>query len=145
MDCSKSYEFVAQNEEETERIGEVFAARLNSGDIIAMYGGMGMGKTAFTRGVARGLGVDDRVTSPTYAIVNEYYGNIPLFHFDLFRLSGADELYDIGFDDYVARDGVCVIEWFENAENACMPNYEVHITPVENDMLARKILIKKVD
>ena len=139
-----SNEFLAHNEVETEKISEQFAESLKAGDIVAMYGGMGMGKTAFTRGLARGLGIDDRVTSPTYAIVNEYYGKLSLFHFDLFRLTGADELFDIGFDDYLARDGVCVIEWFENAEEAYAPNYEVHISAVEDDEFARKILIKKV-
>ena len=120
MDFSR--EILAGSEEETEKIGEQFAANLKAGDIVAMYGGMGMGKTAFTRGVAIGLGIADRVTSPTYAVVNEYYGKLSLFHFDLFRLSGADELFDIGFDDYLSRDGVCIIEWFENAEDAYQPN-----------------------
>lgn len=142
MDFSK--EIIVCSENETEKIGEQFAKELKAGDIVAMYGGMGMGKTAFTRGVARGLGIDARVTSPTYAIVNEYYGELSLFHFDLFRLGGPDELFDIGFDDYLARNGVCIIEWFENAEDAYQPNYEVHISEVEDDAQARKILFKKV-
>ena len=142
MDFSR--EILAGSEEETEKIGEQFAANLKAGDIVAMYGGMGMGKTAFTRGVAIGLGIADRVTSPTYAVVNEYYGKLSLFHFDLFRLSGADELFDIGFDDYLSRDGVCIIEWFENAEDAYQANYEVHISAVDDDESARKILFKKV-
>ncbi|MBR5478866.1 MAG: tRNA (adenosine(37)-N6)-threonylcarbamoyltransferase complex ATPase subunit type 1 TsaE [Clostridia bacterium] len=143
MDFSKITELTAQNECETEKIGEDFAKSLKAGDIVAMYGGMGMGKTAFTRGIARGLGISDRVTSPTYAIVNEYYGNLSLFHFDLFRLSGADELFDIGFDDYLTRGGTCVIEWFENAEGAYSPDYEVHISQ-GIDESERKIIIKKV-
>lgn len=142
MDFSK--EIIVHCENETEKIGEQFAEYLKAGDIVAMFGGMGMGKTAFTRGVAKGLGIDARVTSPTYAIVNEYYGELSLFHFDLFRLGGADELFDIGFDDYLTRDGVCVIEWFENAEDAYQPNYEVYISTFEDDAQARKILIKKV-
>lgn len=144
MDFSKVIELHAKDERETERIGEEFAKTLKAADIVAMYGGMGMGKTAFTRGVARGLGINDRVTSPTYAIVNEYYGGLSLFHFDLFRLSGADELFDIGFDDYLTRNGVCVIEWFENAEGAYSPTYEVHISLGDNES-ERKILIKKVE
>ena len=144
MDFSKVIELCAKNECETEKIGEEFAKTLKPADIVAMYGGMGMGKTAFTRGVARGLGIDDRVTSPTYAIVNEYYGDLSLFHFDLFRISGSDELFDIGFDDYLTRNGVCVIEWFENAEGAYSPAYEVHISSGENES-ERKILIKKVE
>ena len=110
-----------------------------------MYGGMGMGKTAMTRGIARGLGFSGRVTSPTYAIVNEYSGDIPLFHFDLFRLSCADELFDIGFEEYLARGGVSVIEWFENAEDACDADFEVHISPIDDDLDARQIQIKRLN
>ncbi len=145
MDFSKEFVTVVSNEAKTERIGEEFAKCLKAGEIVAMYGGMGMGKTAFTRGVARGLGINARVTSPTYAIVNEYSADLSLFHFDLFRLSGADELFDIGFDEYLTRDGVCVIEWFENTEGAYKPNYEVHIAPIDDDLNARKILIKRVE
>lgn len=145
MDFSKDITLFAESELDTEKLGEDFAKHLNAGEIVAMYGGMGMGKTAFTRGIARGLGIDARVTSPTYAIVNEYLADLSLFHFDLFRLSGADELFDIGFEDYLTRDGVCVIEWFENTEGEYTPDYEVHISSVEDDFNARKILIKKVE
>ena len=102
----------------TEALGELVAARLRPGDVIACYGGLGMGKTAFTRGLARGLGVTEPVTSPTYTIVNEYEGDIPLFHFDLYRLGSSDELFDIGWEDYLARSGVCAVEWSERAEDA---------------------------
>ena len=145
MDFSKDIEILAKNEAETESIGEAFAKTLSAGDLVAMLGGMGMGKTAFTRGLARGLGINARVTSPTYAIVNEYLNeNLSLFHFDLFRLSGADEFFDIGFEEYLSRNGVCVVEWFENAEDAYTPNFTVEISPVEDDFSARKILIKRV-
>lgn len=143
MDFSKTQTFVAQNEAETEKIGAEFAKTLKAGDMVAMYGGMGMGKTAFTRGVARGLGINARVTSPTYAIVNEYFGDISLFHFDLFRLSGADELFDIGFEDYLTRGGVCVIEWFENAEGEYTPDYEVTISAADSES-TREICIKRL-
>ncbi len=99
---------------ETEAVGEQLAATLVSGDVIAFRGGLGMGKTAFTRGLARGLGIDDVVTSPTYTIVNEYEGRLPLFHFDLYRLGSFEELEDIGWEDYLARGGVCCLEWSEN-------------------------------
>lgn len=109
-------EYYTKNELETERVGEEFAKLLRAGDVVAMRGGMGAGKTAFVRGLARGMGETDRVTSPTYTIVNEYETTPPLFHFDLYRLGSADELYEIGFDDYLTRGGVCVIEWSENAD-----------------------------
>ena len=104
--------------EQTELLGKKLAARLNPGDVIAYYGDLGAGKTAFTRGLARGLGCRGRVTSPTFTIVNEYEGDIPLFHFDLYRLGSSDELFDIGWDDYLARGGVCAVEWSENVEDA---------------------------
>ena len=103
----------------TEALGELVAARLRSGDVIACYGGLGMGKTAFTRGLARGLGVTEPVTSPTYTIVNEYLsGSMPLFHFDMYRLGSSDELFDIGWEDYLSRGGVCCVEWSENVDDA---------------------------
>ncbi len=96
--------------------GEKLARSLRPGDVIAMYGDLGAGKTAFVRGVARGLGLDARVSSPTFTIVNEYLGKVPLFHFDMYRLSGADELFEIGWEDYLERGGVCAVEWSENVE-----------------------------
>ena len=87
--------------------------------MIAYYGDLGAGKTAFTRGLAAGLGVTECVTSPTYTIVNEYLsGRMPLFHFDMYRLSSSEELFDIGWEDYLARGGVCAVEWSENVEDA---------------------------
>ena len=103
----------------TEALGELVAARLRPGDVVACYGGLGMGKTAFTRGLARGLGVTEPVTSPTYTIVNEYLsGSMPLFHFDMYRLGSSDELFDIGWEDYLSRGGVCCVEWSENVDDA---------------------------
>ena len=105
--------------EETEAVGRKIAAKLLPGDIIAYYGDLGAGKTAFTRGLAAGLGVTEQVTSPTYTIVNEYLsGRLPLFHFDMYRLGSSDELFDIGWEDYLARGGVCAVEWSENVDDA---------------------------
>lgn len=105
--------------EETEAVGRKLAAQLRPGDVLAYYGDLGAGKTAFTRGLAAGLGVTEPVTSPTYTIVNEYLsGRLPLFHFDMYRLGSADELFDIGWEDYLARGGVCAVEWSENVEDA---------------------------
>ena len=112
-------EFLTSSPEQTEAVGEALAAHLHRGDVVAYYGGLGAGKTAFTRGLARGLGIQEPVTSPTYTIVNEYLsGSMPLFHFDMYRLSSSEELFDIGWEDYLARGGVCAVEWSENVEDA---------------------------
>ena len=106
-------EYLSHSTEETEALGAELARSLRPGDVIAYLGDLGAGKTAFTRGLARGLGCTGRVTSPTFTIVNEYEGPIPLFHFDMYRLGDADELFDIGWEDYLARGGVCAVEWSE--------------------------------
>ena len=105
--------------EETEALGEHLASVLKAGDVIAFYGDLGAGKTAFTRGLARGLGIQGPVVSPTYTIVNEdLSGKLPLFHFDMYRLETADDLFDIGWEDYLERGGICAVEWSENVEDA---------------------------
>ena len=115
-------EFRTCGEAETEALGARLAAVLTPGAVVAYRGGLGMGKTAFTRGLARGLGYKGRVTSPTFTIVNEYEGGrLPLFHFDMYRLEGADALFDIGWEDYLDRGGVCAVEWSELAEEALPP------------------------
>ena len=133
-------EFHSHNEAETEAIGARLAAVLNPGAVVAYLGDLGMGKTAFTRGLAAGLGYKGRVTSPTFTIVNEYPGPIPLFHFDLYRLSGPEELWDIGWDDYLARGGVCAVEWSERAADALPPDtLWVTISRLEEDENGRVI------
>lgn len=107
-------EYLSHSVEETETIAEELGRRLAGGSVVAYRGGLGMGKTAFTRGLARGLGCRGRVTSPTFTIVNEYDGPTPLFHFDVYRLEDAEALFDIGWDDYLDRGGVCAVEWSEN-------------------------------
>ena len=111
-------EYLSHSPEETEHIGEMLGRRLRPGTVVAYRGGLGMGKTAFTRGLAQGLGCRGRVTSPTFTIVNEYDGPTPLFHFDMYRLPDADALFDIGWEDYLARGGVCAVEWSERSEDA---------------------------
>ena len=115
-------DYLAQSEADTEALGARLAQSLFPGAVVAYRGGLGMGKTAFTRGLARGLGFPGRVTSPTFTIVNEYEGGrLPLFHFDMYRLSGADDLFDIGWEDYLDRGGVCAVEWSEQVEEALPP------------------------
>ena len=111
-------EYLSHSPEETEHIGEMLGRRLRPGTVVAYRGGLGMGKTAFTRGLARGLGCAGRVTSPTFTIVNEYDGPTPLFHFDMYRLADADALFDIGWEDYLDRGGVCAVEWSERVDDA---------------------------
>ena len=129
--------------DETQALGQRLAKRLLPGDVIAYFGDLGAGKTALTRGIAQGLGVTDLVTSPTYTIVNEYLtGRIPLFHFDMYRLGSSDELFDIGWEDYLARSDECAVEWSENVEDALRD--AIHIT-IEKDPLepdTRRITIE---
>ena len=111
--------FTTNSPMETERIGEALGKILPAGTVLAYEGDLGAGKTAFTRGLARGLGYLDPVTSPTYTIVNEYLGGrLPLFHFDMYRLRSADDLWDIGWEDYLDRGGICAVEWSENVADA---------------------------
>ena len=111
-------EIITKCEKETELAGERFGAAVPDGAVVAMYGELGSGKTAFVRGMARGMGIDCRVSSPTFTIVNEYLGERELIHFDMYRLASADELWDIGWEDYLARGAVCAVEWSENVEGA---------------------------
>ena len=112
---------VTRSRQETEALGFEFANRVKGGQVIAMKGDLGAGKTCFTSGFARGMGYDGEVNSPTFAIVNEYLGDIPLFHFDMYRLGDAEELFEIGWEDYLDRGGVCAVEWSENVEGAFPP------------------------
>ena len=111
-------EFYSHSEQETEALGERLGRQLQPGTVISYEGDLWAGKTAFTRGLARGLEVTDRVTSPTYTIVNEYAGRIPLFHFDMYRLTSSEDLFDIGWEDYLIRGGVLAVEWSERVEDA---------------------------
>ena len=111
-------EILSHSEQETEAAGQALAARLRPGDVVAYRGSLGMGKTAFTRGLARGLGYGGRVTSPTFTIVNEYQAPVPLFHFDMYRLPDSDALFEIGWEDYLDRGGICAVEWSEQVADA---------------------------
>jgi len=115
----RSKEFITRSPAQTEAVGQALGAMVTPGTVIAYLGDLGAGKTAFTRGLARGLGADEQVTSPTYTIVNEYLsGRLPLFHFDMYRLTSSEDLFDIGWEDYLDRGGVCAVEWSENVADA---------------------------
>ena len=134
-------EFITNSPEETEAVGAALGKRLTPGAVIAYRGDLGAGKTAFTRGVACGLGAKESVTSPTYTIVNEYLsGRYPLFHFDMYRLASSDDLWDIGWEDYLDRGGVCAVEWSENVADAMENAIEVTIEKLDED--TRRIIIE---
>ena len=135
-------QITTRSADETQALGQKLASRLAPGDVIAYFGDLGAGKTAFTRGLAQGLGITDPVTSPTYTIVNEYLsGRIPLFHFDMYRLSSSDELFDIGWEDYLSRGGVCAVEWSENVEDALQDAIRVTIEKDADEPDTRHITI----
>ena len=134
-------QFITTSPAETEKVGAALSKVLSPGAVIAYRGDLGAGKTAFTRGLARGLGVADPVTSPTYTIVNEYLGGrLPLFHFDMYRLGSSDDLWDIGWEDYLERGGVCAVEWSENVDDA-MEN-AIYVTIYKTGENSRRIVIE---
>ena len=137
-------EFITNSPSETEAVGSALGKILKPGAILAYRGDLGAGKTAFTRGLARGLGCTDIVTSPTYTIVNEYIsGRLPLFHFDMYRLASSDDLWDIGWEDYLERGGVCAVEWSENVADAMENAISVTIEKLGED--TRRITIEGGD
>ena len=137
-------EFLTNSPEETEAVGKRLGETLKPGAVIAYQGDLGAGKTAFTRGLARGLGCTDIVTSPTYTIVNEYLsGRMPLFHFDMYRLRSSDDLWDIGWEDYLDRNGVCAVEWSENVRDALEDPVTVRIEKIGDD--SRRITLEGGD
>ena len=133
-------EFITNAAAQTEALAQALAQRLSPGTVLAFEGDLGAGKTAFTRGLARGLGVRDPVTSPTYTIVNEYLGGrLPLFHFDMYRLTNSDDLWDIGWEDYLDRGGICAVEWSENVRDALVDPITVRIEKIGDE--SRRITI----
>ena len=138
MDCH------TRSEQETRALGARLGAVLSPGAVVACQGGLGMGKTAFAKGVAAGLGYQGPVTSPTFTIVNEYLGGrLALFHFDLYRLAGPDELLDIGWEEYLDRGGVCLLEWSERI-GALLPPESVIVRFHREGETLRRITVQGV-
>lgn len=130
--------WVTNSAEETESVGAAFAKQLKAGSVVALYGGLGMGKTAFVRGMAVGLGLQAQVSSPTFALVHDYGGAPPLIHFDMYRVTGWEDLYSTGFFDYLDSGAILVIEWSENVE-AALPDTAVRLRFVRLDDGRRRI------
>ncbi|HBH94211.1 MAG TPA: tRNA (adenosine(37)-N6)-threonylcarbamoyltransferase complex ATPase subunit type 1 TsaE [Ruminococcaceae bacterium] len=137
--------YISNSPGDTVRIGEAFAAELKADDGVFYKGEMGAGKTYFTKGIAKALGISEEVTSPTFALINEYYGKINLFHFDLFRINSFDDLYAIGFFDYFDRNGVLCIEWSENISDlsdSFSTVYQVTISKTGEE--SREIAVERI-
>lgn len=136
-------EYITHSPYETEAVGEKLSKALIGGEVIAFKGGLGAGKTCFTRGLARGLGFTGTVTSPTFALINEYLGGrLPLYHFDMYRVSGWEDLYSTGFFDYIESGGVIAAEWSENIE-AALPEDTIFVEITKADENSRKINITR--
>ncbi len=136
-------EYISHNVEETQKIAAEFSKTLSEGDVLCMYGDLGAGKTAFTQGLAQGLGIEEYVTSPTFTIVNEYMGRLPLYHFDVYRIADSDEMYEVGYDEYVYGRGVSVIEWSELIEDI-LPQKRYNITILRGNEADDRKIIKEV-
>lgn len=137
--------FISNSTADTVKTAFDFAKRLKAGDGVLYKGEMGAGKTYFTKGIAKAFGITEEITSPTFALINEYYGNVNIFHFDLFRISDFDELYAIGFYDYFDRNGILCIEWSENIPTLSdyfETAYEVSINKLGEE--SREIIIEKI-
>jgi len=120
-------EIISESPEQTARIGRSLGKLLEPGDVVALIGILGAGKTCLTRGVAQGIGADpETVTSPTFVLINEYEGGIPLYHFDVYRLSGADDMYALGSDEYFSGGGACLVEWADRVEE-CLPEEHLRV------------------
>ncbi len=136
--------FASQSAAQTEHLGEALAALLRRGDVVAFFGGLGMGKTAFVRGLARGLGVAGSVSSPTFSIVNVYPGSPMLCHFDMYRINGWDDLCTTGFFDYAEDDAVLAVEWSENIE-AVLPDHSIFVTIEPGETQTQRIITLEGD
>lgn len=131
---------ITNSAEETMNIGKKIGEKLMPGDILSLNGDLGAGKTHITKGIARGLNVEDYITSPTFIIVNEYEGRIPLYHFDVYRIEDIDEMYEIGFDEYLYGKGACIIEWGKIVKELLPSNtINIEINKLEDDQ--REIII----
>ena len=124
--------YISNSYEETQKIAADFAKTLKEGDVLCMYGDLGVGKTAFVQGLAKGLEINEPITSPTFTIVNEYSGTFPLYHFDVYRIADVEEMYELGYEGYFFGEGVCLIEWASRIEEI-LPG-GCHTVTIEKDL-----------
>ena len=135
--------YISNSPADTEKIGEMLGQKITGGRVVAFRGGLGMGKTCFTRGLAKGLGCTEQVTSPTFALINEYLsGRIPIYHFDMYRISSWEDLYSTSFFEYIDEGGVLACEWSENIENA-LPENTIFVEFTRISDTEREIIIKQ--
>lgn len=140
-------EYISDSADRTREIAAEFVKTLQGGDVICMYGDLGAGKTAFAQGLAKGLGIDEPITSPTFTIVNEYYGDLPFYHFDVYRIADSEEMYEVGYDEYVYGDGISVVEWAELISDI-LPENRYAVTILKDDTQSedyRKIIIERIE
>lgn len=145
MTDNESVEIYLNSSEDTLKLGEIIGKSLNPGSIIALVGDLGAGKTVLVKGIAKGLGIDEEPNSPTFVIMNYYEGPVPLYHFDLYRLSDEDELLGIGYDEYFFGTGVCAVEWADRIEDIFPDhtiNIEIKIPESDSDDSVTKRVIK---
>jgi tRNA threonylcarbamoyladenosine biosynthesis protein TsaE len=130
--------------EETRALGERLASQLRPGDVVALIGDLGSGKTTLAQGICRGLGVKEIVNSPSYTIVNEYDGRYPVYHLDCYRLEGREDLLGLGYEEYFYGEGICIIEWAERAADL-LPSRHIEVRLRRRTSTLREILIRSVD
>ncbi|WP_024469336.1 tRNA (adenosine(37)-N6)-threonylcarbamoyltransferase complex ATPase subunit type 1 TsaE [Treponema pedis] len=134
-------EFILKSEEETVKLGKRLGKALKKGDVIALDGTLAAGKTYFTKGIAQGLDIKDEITSPTFTIVSEYSGSLHLYHIDVYRLDGADDFLDLGAEEMLYGEGICVIEWSEKVKSV-LPKNTIYVKIFINEDSSRKIIIE---
>ncbi|MBQ2529778.1 MAG: tRNA (adenosine(37)-N6)-threonylcarbamoyltransferase complex ATPase subunit type 1 TsaE [Treponema sp.] len=135
-------EFTTRTPEETIELGKKIGAQLRPGDVIAMTGTLAAGKTTITKGIASAMGIEDCITSPTFCLISEYEGkSMPLYHFDVYRLEGAEDFADLGADDMLYGDGVCIVEWSEKVKSE-LPSKTIWMTITPNENGERLIRIE---
>ena len=148
MECLIAEKITSNSVTETFEFGRIFADRLQKGDVAAFFGNLGSGKTTCIRGICAGLDSRDVVTSPTFTLINEYAGRVPIFHFDFYRLSTSEELHDLGLEEYFYDDGVCLIEWPEVVSARLpLPRYEFHLSweiDIGRENI-REIVVQRID
>lgn len=135
--------FYSESDSQTIKIAEGFAQTLSPGTVVCLFGEMGVGKTVFTNGLCRAMGVSDYVSSPTFTVVNEYDGDgFPIYHFDMYRIEDEDELLEIGFEEYLTSGGICIIEWPENVINS-LPKKRIDIEILRGENFSERTIIIK--